>query len=330
MTSKEIVKRALTFSGPERIPMGLPRPYPNDFVHVGTTPEPNTRATPWVRKEDGWEMMDEWGNTWSRLENFSKGEVTKGVIQDDWKMLDSYSFPRYDLPERYERAKEVFAANPDKFGVGHLPGFPFAVARYMRGMENFLADVLLEKDNVVRLLTRIEDILIDCINNMADVGADAIMFAEDWGTQDRLLVSPKTWRELFKPGFERLCKAAHERGLAVFMHSCGHIYEIIEDLIEVGIDVLQFDQPELHGVDNLSRDFGGRVNFWCPVDIQKTLQTKDPVKIENAARELIEKLGCFDGGFMAGYYGGNDAIGLDPKVQDIACKAFVKYGTFKS
>jgi uroporphyrinogen decarboxylase len=271
-------------------------------------------------------MIDEWGNVWGRLEGFSKGEVIRGVIEHDWAALDTYVFPRFDIPERYVRVKEIFAAHPDKFCIGGLPGFPFAIARYMRRMENFLADVLIEKENVMCLLNKIEDILIDCIDGLAHAGADAVMFGEDWGTQDRLLVSPKTWREMFKPGFVRLCEAVHDRGMTIFMHSCGHIYEIIEDLIEVGIDVLQFDQPEIHGVDNLARDFGGRINFWCPVDIQKTLQSKDPIMIENAARELVEKLGAFNGGFIAGYYGGNEAIGVDPQMQDIACKAFVKYG----
>jgi hypothetical protein len=94
----------------------------------------------------------------------------------------------------------------------------------------------------------------------------------------------------------------------------------------VGVDVLQFDQPELHGVDHLAERFGGRVHFWCPVDIQRTLQSKDEARIEAAAREYVEKLGCYGGGFIAGYYGDNAGIGLDPKWQEVASKAYMKYG----
>ena len=96
--------------------------------------------------------------------------------------------------------------------------------------------------------------------------------------------------------------------------------------MEAGIDVCQFDQPELHGIDYLSENFGGRMTFWCPVDIQKTLQTGDPVKVETAAKEYVEKLGCFGGGFIAGYYASNDAIKVDPELQAVACRAFMKYG----
>ena len=112
------------------------------------------------------------------------------------------------------------------------------------------------------------------------------------------------------------------------MHSCGKTTVIIPDLIEAGIDVLQFDQPQLHGLDNLAR-FHGQITFWCPVDIQTTLQTGDAARIEADAREMIDKLGGKDGGFIAGYYSGNEAIGLDPKWQDIACRAFTQYGDYR-
>jgi uroporphyrinogen decarboxylase len=133
---------------------------------------------------------------------------------------------------------------------------------------------------------------------------------------------------VFKPGFERLCGVAHERGLKVFMHSCGKTTVIIPDLIEAGVDLLQFDQPQLHGLDNLAQ-YHGEITFWCPVDIQKTLQTRDAAAIEADARAMIERLGGSQGGFVAGYYSGNDAIGLDPKWQDVACRAFTRYGDYR-
>lgn len=325
MISREIVIKSLEFKGPQRIPIALPLPYPNDFVGAGVDPDPRV-SEEWVYKgNDRWERVDEWGNTWARLDTYSKGEVVKGAIEN-WDQLKDYQFPPLDLTQRYEGAGRTFSQNPDKFRIAHLPGFPFSIARYMRKMDNFLLDIVAEKKKVAKLLKKTADLLEVVIDRFGRTGADAIMFAEDWGTQDRLLVNPSSWRELFKPGFIQLCRIAHQEGLYVFMHSCGHIYEIIPDLIEVGVDVLQFDQPALHGVGNLSRDFGGKVNFWCPVDIQRILPTKNEKLIERFAKTLIEKLGSFNGGFMAGYYGSNEALGLEPYWQDVACKAFVKYG----
>jgi uroporphyrinogen-III decarboxylase len=117
--------------------------------------------------------------------------------------------------------------------------------------------------------------------------------------------------------------------MAVIMHSCGKITDIIDDLIETGVNCLQFDQPRLHGIDTLADRFAGKVTFWCPVDIQKTLQTQDPRLIRAEVKELIEKLGRNGGGFIAGNYVSDEALGIPPSVQDIARKAFVEFGNYR-
>ncbi len=327
MTSREIVHTSLAFAGPPRIPYGMGGGFPCDLRGVSRKPAPNSRARPWTNLGAYWEMTDECGNTWRRLEDVTKGEVHHGVIEDGWHLLDSYEFPKTDGPQLYEEAKARTEEYHREgfFVLGHV-GWPFNTARYMRRMEVFLADVAAEPERVRDLLQRIADILEVEIHRLADCGVDGIMSGEDWGTQDRLLVHPDTFRKLFLPCFRQLCGAAHSRGLSVWFHSCGHVTEVLEDWAQAGINVCQFDQPELHGIDYLAEHFGGRLHFWSPVDIQKTLQTRDPLRIERAAREYVEKLGSFGGGFIAGYYGSNEALGLDPKYQEIACRAFMKYG----
>jgi hypothetical protein len=126
-------------------------------------------------------------------------------------------------------------------------------------------DLVLEQERVAQLNEMVMKELIGLIDNFAAVGSDAVMFHEDWGTQDRLLISPKLWREVFKPSFKVLCDRAHAKNMHVIMHSCGYIYEILEDLIEVGIDVFQFDQPTLMGIDRLSETFAKRVSLFSSV-----------------------------------------------------------------
>jgi uroporphyrinogen decarboxylase len=111
------------------------------------------------------------------------------------------------------------------------------------------------------------------------------------------------------------------------MHSCGKMTAIIPDLIEVGIDLLQFDQPQVHGTDMLARfQEHARITFWCGVDIQTTLQTRDEALIRREAAEMIEKLWRGRGGFVAGYYSDEDSINLDPRWQQIAIDEFLKFG----
>ena len=223
MTSREIVVRTLTFEGPERVAMSLPAPYPNDFCGGGVSSDPAHPEGGWQRVgPEREERVDEWGCTWARIEGFSKGEVAQGSIED-WDQFDDFQPPDYDLPARYEGAGKHFAKNPNKFKIGHLPGFPFNVARKMRRLGNFLMDVAAEPQKVERLLAIVEEQMHHAIRRFAEAGADGVMFAEDWGTQDRLLVSPATWRRMFKPGFERLCRTAHRNGLFVRLGHCLHV-----------------------------------------------------------------------------------------------------------
>jgi len=327
MNSREIVLRTVEYTGPERVAASMPPPYWNDFSHASYRLQ--SYAPQWHDVGGGrQEYVDEWGNTWARIDAYSKGEVARGAIQD---IDDVFAAPLPDLanPANFEHARQVFNdPENDRFRIGGLPGFPFNIARKMRRLDQFLMDLLLEQEKVCVLLERIEDLLAEVIIRYAEAGADAVMFPEDWGTQKGLMIRPDTWRQVFKPGFQRLCSVAHEHGIKVFMHSCGKTTVIIPDLIEAGIDVLQFDQPQLHGLDNLAR-FHGQITFWCPVDIQTTLQTQDTARIEADAREMVEQLGGPEGGFIAGYYGGNEAIGLDPKWQDVACRAFTRYGDYR-
>jgi uroporphyrinogen-III decarboxylase len=305
----------------------MPPPYWYDLGHASYRLQ--GYASEWLDVGGGrQEYVDEWGNTWARVDDYSKGEVARGAIEDIDDVF-TLSLPDLANPANFDRVRDI-CSDPDKnkFFIGGLPGFPFNIARKMRRLDQFFIDLMLERDKIVMLLKRIEDLLADVIVQYAAAGIDAVMFPEDWGTQKGLMIHPNTWREVFKPGFERLCSVAHEHGIKVFMHSCGKTTVIIPDLIEAGIDLLQFDQPQLHGLDNLAQ-FHGEMAFWCPVDIQTTLQTQDAALIEADAKEMVEKLGGPDGGFIAGYYGGNEAIGLDPKWQDVACQAFSKYGDYR-
>ncbi len=326
MNSREIVLRTLNYERPERVAASFPAPYWNDLAWASYTLDFDLT---WRDVGGGrQEYVDEWGNTWARLDRTSKGEVARGVLED-WGGLPALTLPDLANPARFERAREVCrdAAN-DRFKIGGLPGFPFNIARKMRRLDQFLMDVLLYPDLVGVLLQRVEDLLAEVVVQYARAGVDGVMFPEDWGTQLSLMISPATWRTMFKPGFVRLCRIAHDLGVKVFMHSCGKITTIIPDLIEAGIDLLQFDQPRLHGIDALAQ-FHGQITFWCPVDIQTTLQSQDETAITAEAHELIAKLGGAEGGFIAGYYTDNASIGLDPYWQDVACRAFMARGDYR-
>ena len=326
MTSRDIIRAVLDFDRPPRIGMQLTEPYPRDILDgARTSPGHEEPLEPQGNELRRW--RDEWGVTWASLTDFDKGEVVAGAIRD-WSDLDGYEPPDLGRNEDYAQAAQSFAEDSGRFRIGYIPGFVFNVARKLRKLDEYLCDIVLERPHVERLHAIVRAELLKAIDCWAEAGADGIMFPEDWGTQDRLMIRPAMWREIFMPEFKTLAGRAHDHGMYVVMHSCGKMTDVIEDLIACGVNCLQFDQPRLHGVEVLSRQFGGRMTFWCPVDIQKTLQTRDPELIRQEAELLVRSLGSKGGGFIAGYYRANDAIGLTPNIQEVACKAFVEYGAY--
>ena len=322
MTSKEIVRRTIEYTEPERVARSFGN---SDICVVGCLTK--THATEWQEVTNGhWKRIDEWGNTWERVDSTSKGEVTKGVLED-MSAMDSYEFPDYSRPEDYTCVSKIRAQVSDYWLLGAVPGFAFNIARKMRKLDQYLMDLVLEPERMHELHDRVDVMVEDMIRNYAASGVDGIMFCEDWGTQNQTLISPDMWQKEFFPRFRKLCGIAHDLGIKVFMHSCGQIEAIVPGLMEAGIDVLQFDQPDLHGIDILaSHQKQGRITFWCPIDIQKTLQQRDENVIRSKAREMLDKLWHGQGGFIAGYYGDNKSIGLDPKWQAFACDEFTRAG----
>ena len=322
MTSREIVQRTLDYACPERVARSFP---PSDFAACG--PDIVGKATPWRETAPGREEhTDLWGNVWARVDRSSKGEVVKGALEN-LDALDEYEFPDFSDPGGYESLRAKRREFPDKFVRGQVMGFAFNIARKMLKMDNYLVALMTDRERVRALHDRIDACVADMIRNLAEAGADGIMMGEDWGTQTQTLVSPALWMDEFFPRFKRLCGIAHDLGKPVFMHSCGQIEGIMPGLIEAGVDCFQFDQPDLHGIDTLAaHQERARVTFWCPVDIQTTLQQRDERLIREKAREMLAKLWRGRGGFIAGYYSDNESIGLDPKWQEIACDEFHKAG----
>lgn len=330
MTSRETIRRVVAFDQPERIGFAFSgykgEPRLNDFHGGGPAADPNCQDEKWT--EGRYQCSrDEWGNVWAKVDERHSGEVIRGVIQS-WDDLDSYTAPTLDDPTRYEAVKTNWASDPDRYHLGTFPGFAFNVTRYMRGFEQYLLDCAAEPEQVRRLNDMVVGLVERIIDLYADAGADGIFTCEDWGTQDMLLVSPAMWRQLFLPSFERVVGHAHARGLTVWMHSCGYLWEIIPDLIAVGVDVLQFDQQENYPMQRLADHFAGQVTFWCPVDIQKVLQTQDKQIIQDYAKRMRHALGGQSGGFVCKDYGDWRALGITEDEQQWAYEAFLEVAAY--
>lgn len=331
MNSRDLIRRVLERDHPERIGMNFSdyegQPRLNDLGWMGIAPAPEFAERGWEPDGQGGEVrQDEWGLTWRRIPGrTSQGEVIVPALRT-WDDLDTYRLPTHDDPARYAHLEKIREEQADKYILGGIAGCAFNQARYLRRLEQYLEDCAGAPEQVRRLNTMCNDLAIRQVEIYADLGADGVTFCEDWGTEDRLLVSPRMWDDLFRPCFRKLIDRAHELGLTVWMHSCGYIKDIIPRLAELGMDVLQLDQPELSGLEFLAQF--DRLTYWCPVDIQKILPTGDKTLIQSRAREMIRLLGGRGGGFVAKDYPDNKSLGVDPLWQHWAYEVFVAEGRY--
>jgi len=321
MTPREIIIQNIECRCEERIGMNFDRDRRNDFAGVGI----NHGFQPKVWVENGVEFgTDEWGNLWHRMVGMSQGgEVFKPVLES-WEQLDNLKLPDLDNPAYYQGARDLVASGTDKFKLGWLPGFPFAICRYMRKMEIYFMDLIEYRDQIDVLHDRVTSLLERVIDRYGEAGMDGVMFCEDLGIQDRTLMSPEMWRDIFRPLYERLTSRAHRHGMKVIQHSCGYNWLLVDDLCEAGIDCLQFDQPAVYDQPALAAKLRRhKVGLYSPCDIQKVLPTGDRALIERETRRLTE---TFRGGFIAKNYPDLPGIGVKPEWDQWAYEEFLRRG----
>ncbi|MCC7492816.1 MAG: hypothetical protein IT204_10730 [Fimbriimonadaceae bacterium] len=330
MTSREIISRVLRRDRPPRIGFNYSpfegQPRLNDLAGAGPRGAAESRATGWVADGAGFENhWDEWGCLWRRVAGKTdKGEVVQPALPT-WDHLTTWQPPTLGDPARYTHLAAQREQQPGQYLLGHLHGCAFNYARYLRRFEQYLLDCAAEPAKVTQLNRLLNDLAIAQVDLYAAAGCDGVMIGEDWGTEDRLLVSPAMWQAMFRPDFERLIGHCHARGLTFWMHSCGYVVDIIPSLVEIGVDVFQFDQPELSGLDFLGQF---DVTYWSPVDIQWVLPHGDRALIEEHAQQMLAKLGGRGGGLIVKDYPDNPSIGVEPLWQHWGYEVFRQHGNY--
>jgi hypothetical protein len=310
MESRERVYRTLEFDHPDRVPRDLwvlpwandhypseleaiQRDFPSDFDYA-----PTLLATPPATEGEAHtvgEYRDEWGCVFTIIQQGAIGEVKDPLIKD-WDLdAGKVHFPTEWLS--FDRkAVTDFCRTSRRFVRGGVGPRPFERLQFLRGSENLYIDIGTRNPGFLAFLARLHEFYKECLAKWAKTEVDAVGMLDDWGAQSALLISPKTWRELFKPLYRDYAAIAHEHGKKFFMHSDGHILDIYEDLIEIGVDALN-SQVFCMGIDSLSR-FRGRITFWGEIDRQHLLPHGTREEIFASVAEFQQKLSA-NGGVIA-------------------------------
>jgi uroporphyrinogen decarboxylase len=315
MTSRERVIKCLNFDTPDRMPREIwclpyavkkypeiikeiSGKYPSDFGDAGNVYRKSPRA-----RGDAYQIgdsIDEWGCSFVNLQYGIIGEVKEPLVDEleNWKNAK----PPYEiLPENAVQARDAVnaACAADKFVRATCCPRPWERYQFLRGSENAMMDVMeQERSEFKSLIKTIHDFYLRELEFWVKTDVDAIMFMDDWGSQRQLLIPPRIWREVFKPLYKDYCDLARGSSKFVFMHSDGHISEIYDDLIEIGVDALN-SQLFCMDMDDLQKRAKGRITFWGEIDRQHILPSENPQDGRDAVRRVAKHFYDPRGGIIA-------------------------------
>ena len=257
--------------------------------------------------DDG--FVDGWGISWRRTaggfyyESFDPPLARVGI--DD---IDAYPWPDLAHPSRFVGLEEkARAIQAEGYAVVGLSGAsPFETCGMLRGLENWMVDLAADPGFAIALLKRVNDLQLTALEALlreAGPLLDLVVISDDLASQSAPLISPTMYRELIKPFHAELIAAIRRGSQAkVFYHSCGNVRLLIEDLIEVGVDVLnpvQVSSAGLEDTGRLKQDFGRRISFCGAIDTQSVLPCGTPAEVRAEVRRRIADLAPGGGYLLA-------------------------------
>ena len=214
--------------------------YPHDFGDFSNLPIPAPDPR-WVDANGRYCELrrDEWGVLWEHLIYGVAGHPIERPLDD------VANLPRFWAPAPpamsgpgFERA--CAGAGAHRHAHFLKSGWPsvFEVMHAVRRFEDVLMDVECDTPEINRLADLITDYRVLQIEQMLACGADAIQFADDFGSQTGLLISRRTWRRFFRPRYERMIAPVRKAGVKVFYHICGQAWDLLDDIAELGVQAV--------------------------------------------------------------------------------------------
>ena len=262
----------------------------------------------------------EWGYVWKNLGDGTIGYVEEPIIPT-WDRLEKYVFPNPNSDDRFKGINEFKIRSNNHFLMAEIGLSGFQNYMLLRGFINTMIDFQSRDKKALSLLDIIFDIESQVIKKASKYGFDAIHFADDYGTQRGLIISPQLWIEIFKPRFKKHFKLIHDLGMKIFFHSCGNITSIIPEFYDIGLDVLNIAQPNVVDIDKVSNLLQGKQCFLVPISYQTVLIKGKPKDIIYEAKRLFKKLGTNKGGFI-GYIEEYSVMGMPEENYQASWDAF--------
>jgi uroporphyrinogen decarboxylase len=240
---------------------------------------------------------DDYGVIWNRNGADKDIGVIDGLLieEPDMKL---YKFPPIKEASLRKDYEDLCSSQDDTFKFATIGFSMFERAWTLRGMENFLVDMITEPEFADELLDEILAYNLKIIDIALEYGIDGFHFGDDWGQQKGLIMGPGYWKRFIKPRMAKMYERVKSKGKIVSQHSCGDISEIFPDLIDIGLDVYQTFQPEIYDIEKVKKEYGNHLTFWGGISTQRLLPFATPDEVKQRTKEIMKIMGR-NGGYIA-------------------------------
>ncbi len=266
---------------------------------------PKGRSTPPL----GGNGVDFWGTEWIEAKNeyntyydilkpaLANAQSIDEVMEHEWPSLDWWDY------SAITRAIEAHSKKGER-AIMFFAGGSFETPWYIRGFEQFLMDLYINPEISEAICKKVTDYYYKRairVLEIADGRIDIIGSGGDIGGEEGMLISPDLWRKHIKPHSKVLIDSFRQMGLGTFYYSCGSLVPVIDDLIEIGLDVLEPIQVTAKGMqpERLFEQFGARISFNGAIDEVHLLPNATPEEVYNETQRIISVLGGNHGYIVA-------------------------------
>lgn len=248
-------------------------------------------------------FKDRWGIIWKKV---TTGCSSYCVISEyplkDIKRYDNYKWPNplTDEIDAIEMYKELINRDGKEYAiVGAISCTMLEASWYLRGLENFLIDLYKNKDFAIELLDKTMRYHLTLAKKLVELGVDIVWFGDDIASEQGPLLNPTLYRELIKPRHAFMIQELKKinRDIKIAYHTDGNIEWVLNDLIEIGVDILNPLQPDVNDVAMIKKKYGKKLTFWGNVDTRKIMSEGSCFDVIQEVKNVIRTLAP-GGGFI--------------------------------
>lgn len=234
-------------------------------------------------------VRDEWGVT--RQIGTEVVPMPMGgpiVTLDD---LATYTPPDPDAPGRLQQLEVLVARFRGKRAIGVHLHDSLSYPSYLLGMDKLLMDLYLDPDLVRAVIDLSVDHTLRMITRAAAMGADFILFGDDYASTTGPLMSPKQFEEYFLPGLRTVVQAAKQSGLRVIKHTCGRVTPLLDMIVDTGINALHpLDAAAGMDMAAVKAAYGDRIAVCGGMNCGEVLSDWTPEQVEQEVRRRLAEL----------------------------------------